>query len=236
MPPLHLLLIGAICLAWGFNFIASAAALEHWPPFLFTIIRFVIVLVVLLPFMRLPPSRHWRRLITVCLLNGALHFGFFFVGLQLSSDISSVAVAVQCYVPMSAILAMLMLGERVGLRSGTAIAVAFAGVAVIGFDPQVLSQLDALAFTLLAAFCMALATILMRRLDGLDPMSYQAWTAIISIPALLIGTLVFETPTLSMLIDADWIPWAGAAYSALAASIFGHGLFFYWSDCTRSQP
>ena len=227
MPPLHLALILIACLAWGFNFIASAAGLQHWPPFLFTTLRFVIVAVVLAAIIRKPPREQWPRLIAVCLCNGGLHFTLFFIALRGSTDISSVAIAMQSYVPMAAIIAWLLLGEKFGWRSATAIAVAFSGVLLVGFDPQVLQQLDVLAITLLSALCLAFGTTLMRRLEGVDPFSFQGWTALISLPVLIVGSLVFESEQLAALTGSGWIPWASVTYSALAASIVGHGIFFY---------
>lgn len=227
MTPTHYALIAITCLAWGFNFIACAAALEHWPPFLFTIVRFAIVALALAAVIKRPPAAQWPRLVAVSLCNGAVHFGLYFMALQASADISSIAVAMQTYVPMAAILAWVLLGERVGWRSAGAIAVAFAGVVVVGFDPLVLDQLAALGLTLASALCLALGTTLMRRLEGVDPLSFQGWTALVSIPFLLVGTGLFENDQLTLLANSAWIPWGGALYSAVAASIVGHGIFFY---------
>ena len=155
MPLGHFLLVLAICCAWGGNFLASAAALRHFPPFVFTALRLCVVLLCLLPLLRRVPRGQWPRLIAVCLLNGALHFGFNFMALRQAGDISSVAIALQSYVPMSALLAVWLLGERIGWRAGTGIGIAFGGVLVLGFDPLVLDAPAALVTTLVAAFALA---------------------------------------------------------------------------------
>src|SRR5689334_12837105 len=78
MPPSHFLLILAICLAWGGNFLAAAFALKHFPPFLFTALRLAVVLACLLPFLK-PIARAQRlRLAAIALCAGALHFGLNF--------------------------------------------------------------------------------------------------------------------------------------------------------------
>lgn len=227
MPVSHFLLILAICVAWGGNFLASAYALKHFPPFLFTALRLGVVLACLVPFVRPLPRGSAARVVSVALLSGALHFGLNFVALRMAGDISSVAIALQSYIPMSAVLAVLLLGERIGWRTGLGIAIAFGGVLVLGFDPLVLDAPAALLLTLSAAFCLALSTILMRGLRGVGTFELQAWTALLGIPVLLAITALLERDQLRALAGAGWLDWGGVLYSGLIASLVGHGLL-YW--------
>ena len=71
----------------------------------------------------------------VALLNGALHFGTSLWALRMAGDVSSPAIVLQSYIPMSVLLAWWLRGERFAWRTGTAIAISFAGVLVLGFDP-----------------------------------------------------------------------------------------------------
>jgi O-acetylserine/cysteine efflux transporter len=97
-------------------------------------------LLVLLPLLRLPPAGQWGRLVFVCLCIGALHFTTLFWAISRSHDLSSIAITQQTYIPMAVILAMVALGEKVGWRSLTAIAVAFSGVVVLSLDPLMLDN------------------------------------------------------------------------------------------------
>lgn len=223
----HLLLVLVVCLVWAFNFIASAHALQHFPPILFTVLRFGLVFLILLPALKPPAAGQWPRLILVALCMGAIHFTLNFWALMVSSDISSVAIALQAYIPMSVVLAMIFLKEQVGWRTLTAIAVAFLGVLIVGVDPLVLQQLDALTLTLVSAFFLALGSMLMRGIKGISAFTFQAWTAVISIPVLLLSSLLLEHDQLSLMASADWVAWSGVLYSGLMASIVGHGMFFY---------
>ncbi len=227
MQPTHLLLLLTVCLAWGFNFTAGAQGMEHFSPLLFMIGRFVLVLLVALPFLRRPPPGQWLRLAAVCLLLGALHFTTMFWALGRSEDVSSVAIVQQTYIPMAVVLAMILLKEEIGWRSLLATLIAFIGVMVIGFDPLVLGQLDVLGLALLSALFQALGSIYMRGLHGIPVFSFQAWTAIFSIPALLAASLLLEQGQVEQLRTAGLIHWASVAYSALIASLVGHGLFYY---------
>lgn len=227
MPASHLALILAICLAWGGNFLASAIALKHFPPFLFTALRLAVLLVCLFPFLK-PIARGQRlRVGAIALLSGALHFGLNFWALRAAGDISSVAIALQSYIPMSAVLAVVFLGERIGWRTWAGIGLAFGGVLVLGFDPLVLDAPAALLLTLTAALMLAIGTTLMRGVRGVDVFQMQAWTALLGIPVLVAISAAIEPPAWPLIEAAGWKHWAGVAYSGLVASLVGHGLL-YW--------
>jgi O-acetylserine/cysteine efflux transporter len=227
MPIAHFGLILLICLAWGGNFLASAYALQHFPPFLFTALRLFVVLACLVPFLRPVAQGQRMRLVAVALLSGALHFSINFWALARAGDISSTAIALQSYIPMSALLAVIFLGERIGWRTTAGIAIAFGGVLVLGFDPIVLDAPAALLMTLIAAFCLAVSTILMRGLRGVSLFELQAWTALLGIPLLAVIAFAIEPPAWPLIASATWLDWSGVLYSGLVASLVGHGLM-YW--------
>ncbi|TZF90458.1 DMT family transporter [Cognatilysobacter lacus] len=221
-----LALVLLICLAWAGNFLTSALALREIPPFLFTALRFAILGLALLPFLKRPAKGQWPRLIAVGLCLGVLHFGLSFTALKLAGDLSSPAIVMQCYVPITALLGWVVLGERFGWRTALAIAVSFGGVLVLGFDPVVLEHPAALVAMLISSVFLALATVLMKRLQGLDVFSQQGFIALIAVvPLLVISTLV-EPGAIARLSEASWVAWAGAAYAAFISSLLGHGLFY----------
>ncbi|CDH46601.1 Permease of the drug/metabolite transporter (DMT) superfamily [Candidatus Contendobacter odensis Run_B_J11] len=226
MKPGDLALVLLANAAWSLNFLAGKAGVEHFPPLLFTALRFAILLFVLLPWLRWLPGK-MRQVLEISFLLGVLHFGMIFVGLKASGDIASVAIASQLYVPFSALLAVIWLGERLDHRRGAGIAAAFAGVLVIGFDPTVLAHLDALAWIASAALVMAVATILMRRLVGVSVFALQAWIGAVATPCLLILSLLLEQGQMAALHSASWLNFATPFYSAIGASLVGHGIVYH---------
>jgi O-acetylserine/cysteine efflux transporter len=226
LPPRDLALVLLVCAAWGFNFTAGAKGMQGFPPLLFMTLRFLIVLALTLPFLRRPPPGQWLRLATVALTMGSLHFTFLFAALRLSEDVTSIAVLQIMYIPFAVLLALLILGERTGWRTLSATATAFAGVMIIAFDPLVLNQPAALALILLSAFFQALASVLMRGLHGISPMSFQGWTAVFSLPVMFLGTLLLETGQWEAIRSATSLHWAALVYTAVVSSLVGHGLFF----------
>lgn len=227
MPARDLALVLVICVVWAGNFVAVAQAMQQFSPFLFMLLRFALVLLIVAPFLRLPPPGQWARLIGVCLAMGGIHFALLFWALAISRDVSSVAIVQQTYIPMAVLLAMLLLGEKVGWRTLAAVFVAFLGVLLIGFDPLVLRQTDVLLLTLLSALFQALASIYQRGIRGVGVLNFQAWTAVIVLPLLAAFSLLLEQDQLAALRGAEWEHWASVVYSALLASLVGHGLFFF---------
>ena len=219
-------LIALICLAWGCNFLTSAAALRELPPLMFTALRMAVLGLALLPFLTRPPRGQWPALIAVVLCNVVLHFGLSFWSLKLAGDLASPAIVMQVYVPMSVLLAWLMRGERFAWRTGLAILVSFSGILVLGFDPIVLDNPQSLALMLASALFLAIGTVLMRGLSGIDAFSMQAWSAWIGLGPLLAWSAWVEPDALHAVAQAGWIAWGGVAWAALVASLLGHSLFF----------
>ena len=226
MPPRDLVLVLIICLAWAGNFLTSAHAMREIPPLLFTALRFVLLALPLLYWLKRPAAGQWPRLIAVALCVGVLHFGLSFTALKLAGDLSSPAIVMQSYVPMTALLAWAVLGERFDWRTGLAIAVSFAGVLVLGFDPLVLDKPMSLGLMLVSGLFLATGTVLMKGLRGLDVYSQQGWTAVISVLPLLALSMLFEPGAIARLPSVSWVGWVGALYAAFVSSLLGHGLYY----------
>ena len=222
-----LALVLLICLFWAINFLTSAHALREVPPFLFTAMRMGLLAAMLAAFLKVPPRSQWARLSAVAMLTGVLHFGTSFLALQLAGNLSSPAIVTQVYVPMSVLLAWWLLGERFGWRTGVGVAVSFAGVLVLGFDPMVLERPAALFVMLGSSLLLSLGTVLMRGLKGVGMVDQQGWTAVLGVLPLLAISLAFEPGSLDALRKASWVVWGGAIYAALFSSLLGHGLFYF---------
>jgi O-acetylserine/cysteine efflux transporter len=221
-----LALVSLVCLAWAGNFLTSKLALLEFPPLLFTALRLCVLVLLLSAFIKRPPPGQWLRLAAVALCNGVLHFGLSFWSLSLSHTLASPAIVMQSYVPMAALLAWWLLGERFHWRTGAAIALSFAGVLVLGFDPMVLKSPAALLLMLVSSMFLAIGTVLMRDLRGLDMFSQQGWTAIIGVGPLLVASWLLEPNPRAEIASASWVAWFGVAYAAVIASVVGHGIYY----------
>jgi len=222
----HLALLVVINLSWGFNFIAGKWGTEQFGALTFSAVRFAMVLILLFPFLRFVPGQ-LRRILLIGFLLGACHYSIMFLAMSLTKNVSAVAVAAQLIVPFSTILAIVFLGERIGITRTSAIALSFLGVVVLAFEPFGPEHTVSLVLTVLAAFAMAVAAILMRSLKNVGVFNLQAWIAVVSTIVLSILALVFEPQQIRDLSDHNWFSYWLPLYSAVGATIFGHGAF-YW--------
>jgi len=222
----HLLLMLAINLLWGMNFVAVAIAVEHIPAIFTNALRFSLVLLLLLPYLRRVPGQ-MGFLLAIAFIMGVAHFGSIFLAVGIAEDIAPIAVAAQTNVPLATLLAVLVLGERIGVWRSGGVVLSFIGVIVMGLEPSGLGQVDALALVLFSALAYAVAAILMRRIRGASPMTVQAWTALAAVPGSLLLSLGLEQGQLTALEAAPWTSLVGVVYTAVAASIIGHGGMYY---------
>lgn len=224
IPDLLLVLLANV--AWGFNYIAGKIGAGHFQPLLFTSLRFLFLFVLMLPWLK-PAPGFMIPLLRVAFLLGVVHFSMIFIGLNAGGNIASVAIATQLYVPFSAILATIFLREKISFMRVLAIAVAMAGVMVIGFDPIVFNHLDAVIWAAGAAVAMAIATILMRQCPNLGVFRLQAWIAAVAAPSLFLLSLIFETGQGELLGNSRLTDYWSPLYSAVGASVVGHGILYY---------
>lgn len=225
MAPKHLLLVFVISLIWGTNFVVAKFGMTEIPPYLFTGLRFLFLAIILAPFLKIHPGR-MKTIVQIGVLSGGFHFAFFFGGLAVSTA-SVAAIVVQLNAPFATLLSIIFLKEQVGWRRWTGIGLAVGGVTLIGFDPEVFDYRLGMFFMALSALMYGSASIFMKRLDGVGVFELQSWTAILSVPILLGFTLVFETDQIAVLGQASWGAWSTVVYTAIFASLVGHGGVYY---------
>ena len=127
----------ATLMLWSGNWIVARAVREEIAPGLATVGRLAIVLGILAPFAldglrhRLPvlARRDWRVLAALGFTGGGLHLALQWLGLHYTTATSGVL-----YLSMSPVFILVMaapLGERIGPRQWTGVAVSFCGVYLI---------------------------------------------------------------------------------------------------------
>lgn len=215
-----------VAILWGYNFIASKIGVEHFPPIFFCAMRFLMLFVFMAPFIRPIPKGQRMAVAGIALSMGILHFAFMFTALHIATNISAVAIATQTQVPFAALLAMVFLKERVGWRRWSAIFVAFAGVALIGFDPRIFDEKLALILVLGAAFAFAVNQVIAATIRDIGIFNLQAWIALAAVPGLLVLSFFLEDGQWPSVAGAGLVPWSALAYSCIGASVIGHGIVY----------
>lgn len=222
----HIVLIIAINIIWGMMYVAGKLGINHFSPLFFTGLRFAILTLCLLPWLKIVPGR-MQRLMTFCLVMGVLHYTFIYYAIARAENVGSIAILSKLSVPFSVILAIIFFGEKVGPWRIAGIGTAFMGVLVIGFDPAVLHSLDSVVMVILAAWMFSIAALIVKSLKDVNVFTINAWISAVSALPLLGLSWIFETGQIASLVNAGWFDWAMLAYSAVLVTIFGHGGVYY---------
>ena len=218
----QLVLINGI---WGFNIVAIKLSVDRFPPVFLSFLRFLIVGVAVLPWLSIRRGE-MKWLLTAAICSGGLQFALMFTGVKLSGNMSSVAIAGQLGVPFATLLSVLLLGERIRWRRWLGIALSFAGIVVLAFNPEVFASARGLLMIVAAAFIGAVGLVAIKRVHQLEPLELMAWLAWASLPFLLPLSLLLEDGQLESLAQAGATGWGALLYSAVLASLFAHTAYF----------
>ncbi len=218
-------LLVSVCLIWGFSNVLSKVVVSDWqiPPLFFAAVRFALVLLVTLPWLR-PLPRQLGRIVGIGLLMGGGSFALLFIGLQTATP-SAAAVVLQAGVPITTLLSVLMLGERIYWRRGLGIALTLVGVLIVVWQPGLVISAG-LLFVFGAAFSGSLGAILMKQTEDIAPLRFQAWVALTSVVPLLLATLWLESGQWQASLAAGWPFLAALLFSALVVSVGAHTAYY----------
>ncbi|MEZ5670198.1 MAG: EamA family transporter [Alphaproteobacteria bacterium] len=228
MRPVDLLFLLGVIVIWGSNFAVAKIGFAVFPPLLLMTLRFALVAALLVPFYRLP-RRHLRPILILSVTLGSFHFGCMFYGVT-HVEAGTASLLTQFQVPFSAVLAAVFLDDRIGWRRAAGMAVAFAGLLVIGGAPEVAGNLFHVALVLAASLSWALGAFQIKRmaLRSGEPIAGQTlncWIAVFALPQMLAISLLLEDGQWQALTAPDWRGWFAAVYMAVAVVIVGYG---YW--------
>ena len=193
LPLPHALLGVAIAAVWGSNFVIIREGLEHLPPLLFAGLRFLLVFVAALLFLR-RPNVAWRELAAYGLFIGVGQFGLLFLAVDglISPGLASLVAQTQVFFTIG--LAIYFNGEKVAPIQWLALMLAASGLIVIGLNNDSETTLAGLFLMLGAALCWALGNMVARRAGRIDMVAYVGWSSLFAAPPLLLLSLVFEGP------------------------------------------
>ena len=221
-----------VCTVWGLHFTVMRHAIgaQGIDPLFYAATRMSLVALVMAPFLRWHPGQ-MGKVVVAGLGFGAFNYLFMFPALGMTTA-SAAAVAIELYMPMSVILGVVLLGERIRAWSGLGIALAFAGVVVIGLSEPggTVGPLFALGIALiaLAALSEAFGAIAVKKLPGLSPFQLVAWAGVMGSLVLWPATLILEDNQLAALAPETRAGFLAALlYSALLVSVVAHGSY-YW--------
>ncbi|MDE0389503.1 MAG: EamA family transporter [Rhodospirillales bacterium] len=223
MPPSHIAIALGTALLWGFGFVTSKYGADHMPPLFFLALRFTLMALMLLWFVR-PPAGRWLAVSLFALTMGAGHFGLFYVALNIGVEASTAAIIWLTQVPLSALLAGIFLRERPGWMALLGIAIAFGGAVLLVGEPRHTGNALGIALMFGSSIAWAIANVQVKRLTDISPLALNGWMSAIS--ALLLFPLSFalEEGQIASLLQPDW-----RLHGSLVYQVVGSTLLAYWA-------
>ena len=226
LAPRDLALLIGMNLIWGLNLIASKVGVGQFPPIFFTALRFGSLALFLLPMLKIHRGQ-MANLFAAAMLSGPATFALLFAGIYLAEDAATVAVASQMSVPFSTLMSVWFLGETIRWRRTLGIALAFAGIVIISFDPRVFAYWEGLALVVCSAFVSSLGLIFLKRLKGIRPLEVQSWIALVGGGILLGLSLILEGGQMTAVRNANWEGWLALFFTTVMSSLIAHTAWFY---------
>lgn len=218
--------IALVVLIWGVNNAAAKVLTETLDPVLVGGIRFAIGTACLLPFLR-PPFPPARQLFWLVLCGGPLHFALVYWGFQLADNLSAYAVVLQMWIPFVALLAWVLLGERLGRAELAGMAVAFAGVAFMALDGGAVGDWQSVLVGTAASVFWAAAVVLARRTVALPPLKMQGIISVFAAPVMLAGGLWRQPDGLRVVAESPPLIWAALLWAGVVSTVIATGLVFW---------
>jgi len=215
-----------ICLVWALNTVIAKVVVAEMdvPPLFFGLLRSAAIAIAVCPWLLPMPKPRWR-IVVVGILMGGGGFAFFFVGLKTASP-SAASIVGQLGVPTATLLSVLVLGEKIRWRRGLGIALTFSGAIIVMFDPAGFEASSGLLFVAASACGAAVGTIMLKQMEGIRPLRFQAWVGFSSTLLLVALTAMFEEQQFAASMAAGWPLVAAVLFSALVVSVLGHTAYY----------
>ena len=226
MKPWHILLATTMALLWGFGFVTSKYAAGQMPPLFFLALRFIAVSLLLVWFVRVPRGQLLPVMLFACSM-GAGHFGLFYIALDMGVEASTAAIIWQTQVPMTVLLAALLLNDRPSWVGILGIVVAFGGVFVLVGEPRHFGNLFAIGLALASCVAWAVANIQAKKLTSVAPLALNAWMSVFSAIILLACSLILESDQLARYWVPDWRLHGSLAYQVVASTVMAYWIWYF---------
>ncbi len=214
----------AVASIWGLGFIVAKSGMNHFSPILLMALRFTLTAICLIWFFR-PPLKLFKDLFWISLVSAAIQYSLTFTGVK-GLDASTAALLVQLEVPFGLLLASIFLGERVSLKQGFGIFIAFMGVALILKEPKLSGSLVSALMVIGGALTWAIGQIMIKKMANVGGFILISGIAIFATPQLFLASYLFESNQIAQIQSADLSAWSAVIYLGLVMTALGYGMWY----------
>ncbi|MDT0435982.1 MULTISPECIES: EamA family transporter [Streptomyces] len=234
MRPAHVALAVLVTAVWGVNFTVIEVGLGHFPPLLFSALRFLVAALPAVFFVG-RPTVAWKWILSVGAALGVAKFGLLFVGMSAGMPAGLSSLVLQIQAVFTAAVAFAVLGERPSRVRLAGMLVALAGIGVAAVDEGASGPLGAFALVVAAAACWGVSNVLTRRAAPPDALNFMVWVSTVPVLPLLALSLLVEGQDRdrAALAALDWQGAGTVVYVAWVTTVFGFGA---WGWLLRRHP
>ncbi len=227
----HRLLALLVAVLWGLNFVAIDLGLhpapgEDVPPLLFVALRFTLVVLPWIFFVR-KPAVSWAAILGVGLFMSAGQFGLLYLAISLGMPAGLASLVLQAQVLLTVLLAAVFLGERPRGLQLAGLLVGALGLVVVAVGRSAVAPVLPLVVVLAAALSWAAGNVIARKARAASGLGLVVWSGMV-VPLPLLGlSLVVDGPAAvgDALLHLGTVTIASAFYTALLASLVGYGIW-----------
>jgi O-acetylserine/cysteine efflux transporter len=212
---------------WGFAFVTYRFGLESFSAAQLTAMRFLFAC---LPVLFVPrPRLAWPMIVLIGLVLFAGQFLLLMMAYALDMPAGLGSVTQQTQAVFTVALAAIFMREFPKARDAIGMAVAFAGLALIGLTVGGDLKPAALGLAIAAATSWAIGNLLVKRTGDTPAFALMAWASLVAPwPVLGFSWAVDPQPSLIQAIaHASWLSLAVAFYLGVPSTLIAYGLWGY---------
>lgn len=234
----HLAIAICVPIIWGLGFTLIKAGLGTIPPMFLMGMRYTLAALVLIWFVK-PPREMMKQVFWVAVISGTIPYGLVFSGLK---DIfaSTAILVVQLQIPFMAILGVVLLKEKLGLRRVFGMALAFGGVVLITGEPRIQENLLPVFLVITGGLIWAFGQVQIRKIGRyVTGIQLLAWVAVFCAPQLFFASFLLEDGQFAALQSAGLREWGVILYIGLIMTALAYPLWYrLLAECeiTRVAP
>jgi O-acetylserine/cysteine efflux transporter len=234
MAPRHLALAVLVAVVWGVNFLAIDLGLQDTPPLVLVALRFALVAVPLIFFVR-KPKAPWRIIVGVGLFVSAGQFGLLFTAMHLGLPAGLAAVVLQCQMIFTLVVAAVALRERPTRRQLLGAVIGVAGLAVVALGrlegaggAEGAAALVPLLICVAAGLSWGIGNVVARAAGPANGFGMVVWSAAVVPVPILALSLLLDGPAVvgEALASIGWPTVLSLAYTVVLASLFGYTVWY----------
>ncbi|NQX12346.1 EamA family transporter [Microbacteriaceae bacterium VKM Ac-2855] len=215
-----------VVVLWGLNFVVIDAGLADVPPLVLLTLRFVLVVVPAIFFIK-RPAVPWRIILSMGLFLSLGQFALLYLALHLGMPAGLASLVAQTQIVFTVLIAAVVRKERPTPRQSAGLAIGLIGLAVVIIAHGAVAPWLPLLVTLAAALSWSIGNVIGRSATGASGLSMVVWSAIVvPVPAFLLSLLVDGAPVVfDALGSLSLAAILSTLYTVVFASFVGYGIW-----------